>query len=206
VIPTPPPTKTKTKPTVTLEECIDLFSSAEELEPVPSDESPSSRRCYRCGSEEGFTKGIKLGELPEVLCVHLKRFRWKLSPRASANGVKQKVDTLVRFPLEGLDLSRWLGEAFASDESSGEASDESSGEASDEDGGGGRGGGKQLYELYAVVVHQGQGTNSGHYSAFVKTADDEWWSINDERAARTQPEQVARAKPYLLFYRRQGDV
>jgi hypothetical protein len=43
----------------------------------------------------------------------------------------------------------------ASDESSGEASDESSGEASDEDGGGGRGGGKQLYELYAVVVHQG---------------------------------------------------
>jgi hypothetical protein len=47
-----------------------------------------------------------------------------------------------------------------------------------------------------------ESANSGHYTAFVKNGD-EWWSLNDERASRTQPEQVLKAKAYLLFYRQQ---
>lgn len=166
VIPTP------TTPTVTLEDCLDLFSSSEDLE-SPSLLSPESRTCYSCGSESGFSKDIKIGELPTILCVHLKRFRWKADR-------KQKVDTLVRFPLDGLDMTRWLGDTGGTAE-------------------------RKLYELYAVVVHQGSGANSGHYSAFVKSAD-EWWCLNDERAARAKPEQVQRAKAYLLFYRQQEGV
>lgn len=124
---------------VTLEDCIDLFSLSEELETTASatpstPASPSARSCYACGSEQGFTQNINLGELPRILCIHLKRFRWK------RNG-KQKVDTLVRFPLQDLNLSRWLGDG-------------------EEDGSQAP---PQIYELYTVVVHQGNGFVFLHY-------------------------------------------
>ncbi|KAF8245212.1 cysteine proteinase [Wilcoxina mikolae CBS 423.85] len=169
---TSPPTGKPNK-LVTLEDCIDLFSSSEDLEAIPASDL-ASRSCRACGSDHGFSKAFTLGELPRVLCIHLKRFRWK---RNTTRGSKQKVDTLVKFPLEGLDMTRWLSDHETHN-------------------------GNALYELYAVVVHQGSGANSGHYTAFVKNRD-EWWSLNDERASRVQPEQVLKAKAYLLFYRQQ---
>lgn len=118
----------KTSKVVTLEDCIDLFSSPEDLEAVATPEL-ESRSCRACGSDRGFAKAFMLGELPRVLCIHLKRFRWR---RNSARGSKQKVDTLVKFPLDGLDMSRWLSDHEAHSANA-------------------------LYELYAVVVHQGSG-------------------------------------------------
>ncbi|KAF8540995.1 hypothetical protein BDD12DRAFT_802855 [Trichophaea hybrida] len=169
---TSPPTGKPNK-LITLEDCIDLFSSSEDLEAIPASDL-ASRSCTACGSDHGFSKAFTLGELPKVLCIHLKRFRWK---RNTTRGSKQKVDTLVKFPLEGLDMTRWLSDHETHN-------------------------GNALYELYAVVVHQGSGANSGHYTAFVKNRD-EWWSLNDERASRVQPEQVLKTKAYLLFYRQQ---
>ncbi|KAL7273384.1 hypothetical protein RUND412_003762 [Rhizina undulata] len=164
---------------VTLEDCLDLFSSAEELERSPSPPASSAssnggscgRSCQSCGSDAGFSKAFKFGELPRVLCIHLKRFRWR---RNGIRGGKQKVDLHVKFPLENLDMGRW----------SGDDDDQHI---------------QELYDLYAVVVHQGSGANSGHYYAYVKH-DGEWWSINDDRASRVSPEIVAKAKAYLLFY------
>lgn len=79
-----------------------------------------------CGSDTGFSKALKFGALPQVLCIHLKRFRW----RTAARGGKQKVDTHVKFPMEGLEMERWIGGDITS---------------------------PSLYDLYAVVVHQGSG-------------------------------------------------
>ncbi|RPB11416.1 cysteine proteinase [Morchella conica CCBAS932] len=161
---------------VTLEDCLDLFSSAEELEgsPSPPGSAASStngtgRSCLSCGSDTGFSKAFKFGALPRILCIHLKRFRWR---RNTVRGSKQKVDAHVRFPLEGLDMGRWM-----------DSTDQV----------------ERLYDLYAVVVHQGSGASSGHYYAYVKY-QDEWWSINDDRAHKVTPEIVAKAKAYLLFY------
>jgi hypothetical protein len=64
--------------------------------------------------------------------------------------------------------------------------------------------GTARYEAYAVVVHQGAGANSGHYTAFVKS-ENQWWSLNDERATKVQPNVVKKAKAYLLFYRKMED-
>ena len=113
---------------VTLEDCIDLFSSPEDLETIAAPDF-ESRSCRACGSDGGFAKAFMLGELPRVLCIHLKRFRWR---RNSTRGSKQKVDTLVKFPLDGLDMTRWLSDHEAHSANA-------------------------LYELYAVVVHQGSG-------------------------------------------------
>jgi hypothetical protein len=47
-----------------------------------------------------------------------------------------------------------------------------------------------------LTIHR---ASSGHYYAYVKY-QDEWWSINDDRAHKVTPEIVAKAKAYLLFY------
>lgn len=36
-----------------------------------------------------------------------------------------------------------------------------------------------LYELYAVLVHHGMSTNSGHYFAYVLSPGRQWYCMND---------------------------
>uniref|UniRef100_A0A3B4TQD6 Ubiquitin carboxyl-terminal hydrolase 20-like n=1 Tax=Seriola dumerili TaxID=41447 RepID=A0A3B4TQD6_SERDU len=66
----------------------------------------------------------------------------------------------------------------------------------------------QTYELYAVVDHFGD-LRSGHYTARVKSEDDErWYNFNDARVSLLdyQPFQVDNSESscsaYLLFYRK----
>lgn len=35
------------------------------------------------------------------------------------------------------------------------------------------------YNLYAVLVHDGYSTNSGHYYCYIKTKQDVWYCMND---------------------------
>lgn len=172
------------KKVVSLEDCIELFSSAEELErspsPPPSASSSTTstgRSCHSCGADGGFSKAFKFGKLPPTFCIHLKRFRWK---RNSLRGGEQKVDTHVKFPLENLDMSRWLGEVEKSQH------------------------GSTLYDLNSVIVHQGTGANSGHYITYIKRGE-QWYSLSDDRGLRVPPETVTKAKAYMLFYCKRAD-
>ncbi|PWW71968.1 cysteine proteinase [Tuber magnatum] len=182
VIPEPlPPVAKGDMRSSTLEECLNLFATTEELEgspPPPTSVSTSTngsiRSCLSCGSEAAFSKSIAFGVLPHVLCIHLKRFRWRSH---KVRGGKQKVDTHVRFPLEGLDMKTWCEQDVDS---------------------------PILYDLYAVVVHQGTGVNCGHYVAYTKH-QEEWWLLDDDRTAKVPPEAVAKSKAYLLFYKRRDD-
>ncbi|RPA97414.1 cysteine proteinase [Choiromyces venosus 120613-1] len=164
----------------TLVECLNLFATTEELEgsPPPTSVTASTngtvRSCLSCGSEAAFSKAIAFGVLPNVLCIHLKRFRWRSH---KVRGGKQKVDTHVKFPLEGLDMRPWCEQGINS---------------------------PILYDLYAVVVHQGTGANFGHYVAYTKH-QAEWWLLDDDRITKVSPEAVAKSKAYLLFYKRRED-
>ena len=51
---------------------------------------------------ERITKKFLIKRLPEVLCLHVKRFRYSRSARA-------KIDTYVQFPLVGLDMAPFTG-------------------------------------------------------------------------------------------------
>ncbi|CAZ83420.1 unnamed protein product [Tuber melanosporum] len=164
----------------TLEECLNLFATTEELEgspppaSVPAPTNGTTRSCLSCGSEAAFSKSIAFGVLPHVLCIHLKRFRWRTH---KIRGGKQKVDTHVRFPLAGLDMGAWCERDVDS---------------------------PILYDLYAVVVHQGTGANFGHYVAYTKH-QEEWWLLDDDRITKVPSESVAKSKAYLLFYKRRDD-
>uniref|UniRef100_A0A4W3JNA0 Ubiquitin carboxyl-terminal hydrolase 20 n=1 Tax=Callorhinchus milii TaxID=7868 RepID=A0A4W3JNA0_CALMI len=72
-------------PVVTLEDCLAAFFAADELK----------------GQLRNGVKYCKVLKLPEILCIHLKRFRHEVM-------YSFKVNSHVSFPLEGLDLRPFL--------------------------------------------------------------------------------------------------
>ncbi|KAF9054965.1 cysteine proteinase [Hymenopellis radicata] len=61
------------------------------------------------------------------------------------------------------------------------------------------------YSLYGVICHAGGGPNSGHYYAFVKSAQGRWFEMNDESVSPHNGLPVKKTA-YILFYmRNKGD-
>lgn len=81
--------------TVTLEDCFAAFFSTDELK---GDDMYS---CDECKKLRNGAKHCELLELPEVLSVHLKRFKHEFM-------YSSKISTHVAFPLEGLDLKPYI--------------------------------------------------------------------------------------------------
>ena len=68
--------------------------------------------------------------------------------------------------------------------------------------------GQRPYDLRAVVEHRGlhsiTATDSGHYVAFVRGQDAQWYECNDAQdPRRCSVNEVRSAQAYLLFYERQ---
>ncbi|CAG0892429.1 unnamed protein product [Cyprideis torosa] len=77
---------------VSLMDCLSAFFSADELK------GDNMYSCEKCHKLRNGVKLCRMLELPEVLCIHLKRFRHDFV-------LSSKILTPVSFPLEGLDLS-----------------------------------------------------------------------------------------------------
>lgn len=57
------------------------------------------------------------------------------------------------------------------------------------------------YSLYGVICHAGGGPNSGHYYAYVKSKDGQWWEMNDESVTTlNNGPPVNKKAAYMLFY------
>ncbi|KAL1496808.1 hypothetical protein AB1Y20_014394 [Prymnesium parvum] len=56
------------------------------------------------------------------------------------------------------------------------------------------------YALFAVVVHHGESSASGHYTCFVRRADGLWWQLDDARRSCVGERDVLDSRAYLLFY------
>lgn len=82
-------------PVVSLHDCLSAFFSADELK------GDNMYSCEKCNKLRNGIKFSKVLELPEVLCVHLKRFRHELM-------FSSKIANFVSFPLEGLDMRPYL--------------------------------------------------------------------------------------------------
>lgn len=57
-----------------------------------------------------------------------------------------------------------------------------------------------IYSLYAVLVHSGWSTHSGHYYCFVRTGMDMWHILDDGRVSQVSEKTVLEQKAYILFY------
>jgi len=151
-----------------LEDCLSRFVDIEEL--VDSD----MYFCSNCKVRQKSTKRFWIRRLPNVLCLHLKRFRW-------SNYLRTKLDQYVQFPLTSLDMSGYLLKNLHGTRGSS---------------------GSTLYDLAAVIVHHGSGVGSGHYTAFAKK-DSQWYHFNDSIVKPIEESMVAKCKAYILFYTRQ---
>ncbi|KAJ1296133.1 hypothetical protein BS78_01G276100 [Paspalum vaginatum] len=63
----------------------------------------------------------------------------------------------------------------------------------------------QKYDLYAIVEHRGTGTyGRGHYVSYIRSSEDDWYELNDEKVCHYSEAQVLETTAYLLFYVKQG--
>jgi Ubiquitin carboxyl-terminal hydrolase len=195
---------------ITLEDCLDAFAKEEKI---------PEAYCSKCKDFRVQTKRMSLWRLPPVVIVHLKRFQF-------TQQMRRKLRDLVIFPTEGLDLSRIMATDSASSSSKSPpkpsplqppAADGEGGEAPQENGSGvspegigsassssgslrDSGRDEMLYDLYAVVHHQGA-LSGGHYVASLKSElDGQWRLFNDAQVYEIHARDVVDASAYILFY------
>ncbi|XP_062238679.1 ubiquitin carboxyl-terminal hydrolase 15-like isoform X3 [Platichthys flesus] len=149
-----------------LKDCIELFTTKEKL----GAEDPWY--CPNCKQHQQATKKLDLWSLPPVLVVHLKRFSY-------SRYMRDKLDSLVEFPLRDLDMSEFLINPNS---------------------------GPCRYDLIAVSNHYG-GMGGGHYTAYGKNKDDgKWYNFDDSSASPANDDQIVSKAGYVLFYQRQDTV
>ena len=91
----PPMTKQPENPLVNINECFQLFGQEEQLE------ATDTWFCSNCELQVQAFKKLELYLIPEVLIIHLKRFK--------TNGYhREKLVTKVDFPITGLNLSDYV--------------------------------------------------------------------------------------------------
>lgn len=153
---------------ITLEDCLNEFEKEEILS------EQDTWYCPRCKEHRRASKKFDLWKTPDILVVHLKRF-------SSVGYRREKLDILVDFPVEGLDLTSRVIDK--------------------EDGK------QEIYDLIAVDDHWG-GLGGGHYTAKAKNFNDgSWYEYNDTGVSKcSDPQKVVSAAAYLLFYRRRSET
>ena len=57
------------------------------------------------------------------------------------------------------------------------------------------------YELYSISNHQGN-SSGGHYTAFVKNANNKWYHFNDTKVNEVNDKNIITNQAYCLFYRK----
>lgn len=155
---------------VQLQECIELFTTVETLE----EENPWY--CPMCKKHQLATKKLDLWSLPEVLIIHLKRFSYTKYSR-------EKLDTVVDFPLRGLDFSDFLLKKTVNSDDP-----------------------PCTYDLISVSNHYG-GLRDGHYTSYARNKDNgQWYYFDDSKVTYAKEEQIMTNATYLLFYQRQDKI
>ncbi len=62
----------------------------------------------------------------------------------------------------------------------------------------------QIKQLYAVIVHEGQNFQTGHYFTYVKTKTqqetNQWWKTSDKYQEQVTFDIVSKSQAYILLY------
>eukprot|EP00934_Nitzschia_sp_Nitz4_P004611 Nitzschia sp. Nitz4//scaffold106_size73319//31017//33093//NITZ4_005735-RA/size73319-augustus-gene-0.2-mRNA-1//1//CDS//3329532517//4601//frame0 len=168
----------------------------------------SGYKCENCGKVGRATKQSRLASVPPILTLHLKRFRYgetpggilpgNAMPGGRRSGRSTEVSQLLgsasgdfyagksgSAKIEGhskfeqiLDLKPYMTESMQAKHS------------------------KMFCRLFAVIVHAGKNSHSGHYIAYVRNiAKNEWWKMDDSRVTVVSVSEVMHAEAYMLLYR-----
>ncbi|TKR96356.1 hypothetical protein L596_010387 [Steinernema carpocapsae] len=169
-------------PFESIDECIATYFSHDS----------QKHECLSCTAQCNAVKTTLFKIPPMILCVQLRRY----------NNAGYKIDTRLKFPLEGMDLSDYVKVPSRLEELAEDSS-------SNDSGYGGFGAARSsrkhqpyVYNLFSIICHRGIGIRHGHYLSYGKTGG-EWYCFNDARVRLSSESEVMRQKPYILFYRRE---
>uniref|UniRef100_A0A3P8Q278 Ubiquitin carboxyl-terminal hydrolase n=1 Tax=Astatotilapia calliptera TaxID=8154 RepID=A0A3P8Q278_ASTCA len=159
-----------------LTEMLAKFTETEALEGniYACDQCNSARR--RASSKPVILteaqKQLMVHKLPQVLRLHLKRFRWSGRNHREKIGVHVSFDQLLNM------------EPYCCRDAAGSPRSK-----------------HFLYELSAVVMHHGKGFGSGHYTSYCYNTEGGFWvHCNDSKLNVCSVDEVCRAQAYILFY------
>ncbi|GAA5944501.1 hypothetical protein JCM3775_005877 [Rhodotorula graminis] len=168
------------KKVITLADCLGEFTKEERLG------EDDMWYCGACKEHKQATKKVELWKVPDVLVFALKRF-------SSSRYSRDKIDDLVDFPIDGLDLTEWVEGDKVEHRLADEMGDAAPSVTAPD---------SLTYDLYAVSNHFG-GLGGGHYTAFAKNHENgRWYDFDDSRVSEIQPDRIKSSAAYLLFYRR----
>lgn len=154
-----------------LEDCIEKFLEGEQLDEL------NAWYCQGCKKHVCALKMIALWSVPDILILHLKRFQFE-NCSISNNILRSKIDDTVKFPVDNLDLRKYVLGPINEDA-------------------------PPVYNLFGVSEHVGSTANSGHYTATVRNCKDgRWYRYNDAHVGETTGDAAVTGGAYLLFYQR----
>ncbi|CAG8447803.1 409_t:CDS:2 [Ambispora leptoticha] len=165
------PIPAKSYEKINLHHCLNEFVKEEILE------GKDAWHCPRCRVPRRATKSLILSRLPNILLIHLKRFSYD-------GPFRNKLETVVDFPLVNLDLTEYMlpplpptaeiGLKLQTGLDNTPSPRQSSQPC----------GPPYIYDLYAVSNHYGGGLNGGHYTACVRNGyRQEWHNFDDSRVS-----------------------
>ncbi|XP_031169571.1 ubiquitin carboxyl-terminal hydrolase 44 [Sander lucioperca] len=129
-------------------------------------------------------KQLMVHKLPQVLRLHLKRFRWSGRNHREKIGVHVSFDQLLNMEPYCCREPSPKGVPCSSPSSPSSPRPK-----------------HFLYDLSAVVMHHGKGFGSGHYTSYCYNTEGGFWvHCNDSKLNVCSVEEVCRAQAYILFY------
>ncbi|XP_022644966.1 ubiquitin carboxyl-terminal hydrolase 43-like isoform X2 [Varroa destructor] len=189
---------------VDLNDCLNAYFSEELLE------ADEAWLCPTCERRQQVLSKLDLWTTPDVLLIHLKRFK-------QVNQERSKISSLVEFPLTGLDLSRFAAQRGDSPDLLRRERDrdlpkdtfftwspwKNSVHRSPLRNVDPRNPHNFIYDLYAVCNHHGT-MQTGHYTAFCKNPVNGLWYHYDDAIVSTVTDEshLTTRDAYILFYQR----
>ena len=145
---------------LTLENCFNSFSRCEKLDET------NEWYCPKCKEHRRGYKQLEIFRLPKYLILELKRFKNQFGFFFNS-----KNSTYVKFPLEDLDLNKFLVGPKNKD---------------------------YIYDLIGVSQHWGA-SFGGHYTSVCKK-ENIWYEFDDEDVSRTDENKIVNSNAYVLIY------
>jgi len=171
-----------------LEQCFQLYTEEEKLGP----ENPWL--CPSCKRHQEGVKKLALWSVPDILIIHLKRFRQTSTQRT-------KLTNLVEFPVNGLDMTAHIVHRTNQVPptnplphwSPWRRKPRTANQAED-----------SVYDLYAVCNHHGN-MHGGHYTAYCKNPTDGlWYLFDDIKVTPVDESEIVTESAYILFYQKKA--
>lgn len=150
----------------TIQGCLQAFTSDELLQ------GDESFKCETCGEKTQASKQLRLYRLPQVLLLHIKRFKYSGSSR-------EKLTNNVTFPVKGLKLNQFVSSVSSPADSNANY---------------------DLYAVSNHFGSMAGGHYTAACKVDLPGGREQWYNFNDDAVSKLAPQSVINPCAYMLFY------